>query len=86
MRDGGKDYASFQAYRNIQKEVKKEVRQAKKKLERKLAKDAKKNSKQFYSYLKKKTANKVTVGPLREGDELLTSLTAYSAQYSLRRI
>ena len=62
------------------------MRQAKKKLERNLAKDAKKNSKQFYSYLKKKTANKVTVGPLREGDELLTSLTAYSAQYSLRRI
>ena len=26
-RDGGKDFASFQAYRDIQKEVKKEVRQ-----------------------------------------------------------
>ena len=59
-RDGGKDFASFQAYRDIQKDVKKEVRQAKKKLEKKLAKDAKKNSKQFYSYLKKKTANRVT--------------------------
>ena len=49
MRDGGKDYASYQAFRNIQKEVQKEVKKAKKKLERKLAKDAKKNSKQFYS-------------------------------------
>ena len=46
-RDGGKDYASFQVYRDIQKEVKKEVRQGKKKLEKKLAKGAKKNSKQF---------------------------------------
>ena len=72
MRDGGKDYASFQAYRDIQKEVKKEVKQAKKKLERKLAKEAKKNSKQFYSYLKKKTSNRVTVGPLKEGEELVT--------------
>lgn len=71
-RDGGKDYASFQAYRNIQQEVKREVRQAKKKLERKLAKNAKKNSKQFYSYLKKKTANRVTVGPLKSGEEVVT--------------
>ena len=52
--------------------MKKEVRQAKKKLERKLAKDAKKNSKKFYSYLKKKTSNRVTVGPLKEGEELVT--------------
>ena len=71
-RDGGKDYASFEAYRDIQKEVKKEVRQAKKKLERKFAKEAKKNNKQFYSYLKKKTANRVTVGPLKDGEELVT--------------
>ena len=38
-RDGGKDYASFQAYRDEQQKVKKTVRQAKKKLERKLAKE-----------------------------------------------
>ena len=59
--DGGKDHASFQAYKNIQNEVKKVVKQAKKKLERKLAKEAKNNAKQFYSYIKKKIANRVTV-------------------------
>ena len=48
------------------------MRQAKKKLEKKFAKEAKKNSKQFYSYLKKKTANRVTVGPLKHGEELVT--------------
>ena len=48
------------------------MRLAKKKLEKKLAKDAKKNSKKFYSYLKKKTANRVTVGPLKDGEELVT--------------
>ena len=51
-----RDFASFQAYNKIQKEVKKAVQQAKRKLERKLAKESKKNPKAFYSYLKKKTA------------------------------
>ena len=69
---GGNDYASFEAYRNIQKEVKREVSKAKRKFEKKLAKNAKKNSKQFYSYLKKKTANRVTVGPLKNGEEVVT--------------
>ena len=70
--DGGRDYASFTAYRDIQKEVKKAVKQAKKKLERKLAKEAKKNPKQFYSYIKKKTANRVTVGPLKADGSVVT--------------
>ena len=48
------------------------MRQAKKKLERKLAKEAKKNRKQFHSYIKKKTSNRVTVGPLKTGEELVT--------------
>ena len=70
--DGGKDYASFQAYKVVQKEVKKAVKQAKKKLERKLAKQAKKNAKQFHSYIKKKKSNMVTVGPLKAGEEIVT--------------
>ena len=70
--DGGNDHASFQAYRNVQKEVKKAVKQAKKKLERKLAKEAKNNANQFHSYIKKKTANRVTVGPLKAGEEIVT--------------
>ena len=39
---------------------------------RSLAKNAKKNSKAFYSYLKKKVSNKVSVGPLKDGDELVS--------------
>ena len=48
------------------------MRLAKRNFERKLAKDAKKNSKAFYGYLKKKTGNKVTVGPLKEDGKLVT--------------
>ena len=70
--DGKQDYASFQAYRNVQKEVKDAVKQAKRKLERKLAKDAKKNAKQFHSYIKKKKSNRVTVGHLKVGEEIVT--------------
>ena len=66
------DYECFQAYKQVQSDVKKAVKQAKKKLERSLAKAAKKNPKQFYSYLKKKTSNRVSVGPLKEGDSLVT--------------
>ena len=70
--DGGKDFASFNAYREIQKEVKKAIKQEKKKFEKKLAKEAKKNAKQFHSYIKKKTANKVTVGPLKVDGNVVT--------------
>ena len=61
-----RDHAEFQAYKKIQDQVKKDVRLAKRKFERKLAKDAKKNSKAFHGYMKKKTGNKVTVGPLKD--------------------
>ena len=44
--------------------MKKAVKKAKKEFEKNLAKNAKKNSKMFWSYMKQKTANKVTVGPL----------------------
>ena len=52
--------------------MKKAVKQAKKKFEKKLAKEAKKNAKQFHSYIKKKTANKVTVGPLKVDSNVVT--------------
>ena len=65
------DFQSFQAYKTVQGDVKKAVRQAKRKLERSLAKAAK-NSKQFFSYLKKKTSNRVTVGPLKDGERVVT--------------
>ena len=68
-----KDYASFQAFKKVQKEVEKAVKKAKRKLERSLAKNAKKNPKAFYSYMKKKTSNKVTVGPLKNPDGRLVT-------------
>jgi hypothetical protein len=66
------DYQSWQAYKKVQDDIKKAVRLAKRKLERSLAKNAKKNPKAFYSYLKKKVSNKVSVVPLKEGDQLVT--------------
>ena len=63
-----KDHASFEAFKKVQKEVEKAVKNAKRKLEKNLAKNAKKNPKAFYSYMKKKTSNKVTVGPLKHPD------------------
>ena len=68
--EGGRDYESFQAYKKIQSEVQKAVKNDKKYFERKLAK--KKNKKAFFSYLKKKTSNWVSVGPLEDGDKLVT--------------
>ena len=70
-----KDYESWQSYKKVQSDVKKAVKEAKRKFERNLAKSAKKNPKQFFSYLKKKTSNQVTVGPLKDGDRLVTDDT-----------
>ena len=56
----------------MQIDVKTAVKQAKKKLERSLAKAAKRNPKQFFSYLKKKTSDRVSVGPLKDGERLVT--------------
>ena len=52
--------------------MQKSVKRAKRKIERKLAKNKKKHSKRFFSYIKKRTKNKVTVGPLREEGEMVT--------------
>ena len=58
------DYHDFMAYQEIQKEIRKQIRKAKKKLERNLARRSKMDPKKFYSYLKSKTSNRVSVGPL----------------------
>ena len=60
------DYRDFTAYKEFEKETTKAVKNAKKKYERKLAKEAKKNPKQFYAYLKSKTSNRESVGPLKK--------------------
>ncbi len=46
--------------------VHKLIRSAKKKFEQKLATEKTNNSRPFYAYLKRKTRNRVTVGPLRD--------------------
>ena len=66
------DFRDYQAYQEVQKEIRKEIKKAKRKLERSLAKKAKKDPKKFYSYLKSKTSNRVSVGPLRGEDGLVT--------------
>ena len=55
-REGGRDYESFQAYKNVQSLVQKSVKKARRNFEKKIAKDS--NKKAFYSYLKKKTSNR----------------------------
>ena len=66
------DYNEYKAYKAIEKEVKNAVRNAKNSFEKKLAKNAKKNPKAFYSYLKSRTSNKESVGPLKEGDKVIS--------------
>ena len=67
-----RDFSQFQAYKAVQKEVQAAVKNAKRNYERKLAKDCKKNPKAFWSYMKKKTSNRVNVGPLRDGNKVVT--------------
>ena len=67
-----KDYQEYLSYKSVEKTVQKSVRRAKQKFERNLAKNAKKNPKSFYSYLRTKTSNKETVGPLKDGNEFTT--------------
>ena len=60
------DYNEYAAFKQVQCEVKKAVKNSKRNFERKLAKDARKsNTKPFYSYMKKRTSNRVGVGPLK---------------------
>jgi ribonuclease P/MRP protein subunit RPP40 len=67
-----RDYRDFLAYKEVQKELRKEIKKAKRKLEKNLAKKAKKNPKKFYAYLKSKTCNRVSVGPLIGEEGLVT--------------
>ena len=62
-----RQFQKWQEFKKVQKEVQQAVKKAKRKVERKLAKGAKRCPKAFWSYIKKKMGNKVTVGPLREG-------------------
>ena len=63
----------FEDYKILEKEVKKGTSNAKKNYERKLAKNSKTNPKQFYTYLKTKTSNKESVGPLKDENGIETT-------------
>ena len=67
-----KEFEEYQAYKRVEKETRKVVRQAKKKFERKLAKEAKSKPKMFYSYLKSKMSNRQSVGPLKDGESVVS--------------
>ena len=61
-----KDYKEYLAYKKVEREVRAIVRKAKRKLERKIAKEARRKPKQFYSYIKSKTSNRQSVGPIKD--------------------
>ena len=65
-------YQDLLKYKDMEKSVKRAVLQAKKKFEKKLAANAKKDPKSLYSYLKSKSANKESVGPLKSGDDIVS--------------
>ena len=67
------DYNQFEAYKKVQKEVQTAVKNAKRNYERKLAKDCKRNPKAFWSYMKKNTSNRVSVGPLKDDQDKLVT-------------
>ena len=66
-------YQDYLKYKDLEKSVKKSVREAKRKFEKNLAANAKKDPKSFYSYLKSKTANKESVGPLKDENKQTVS-------------
>ena len=63
------DYAR---YEEAEKKLKNKIRNSKKNFERRLAGESSKNPKKFYSYMKSKTSNKESVGPLKDdsGNEI----------------
>ena len=60
----------FERFKCTEKECKRAVRKAKKKFESNIAKNG--NKRPFNSYIKSKTKAHVSVGPLKQGDELVT--------------
>ena len=70
--DHQQDRKKLEEYKDLQSQVKKAVRRAKRKFEQKLARDSKENPKAMWSYLKQNRSNRVSVGPLKDGDRLVT--------------
>ena len=60
----------FDRYMSTAKECKKAIRKAKKKFETNIANKG--NKRPFNSYIKSKTKSRVSVGPLKQGEDLIT--------------
>ena len=65
--------ASKEEYLDAERSVKKAIRSAKRSMEKRLAREKVGNSRPFFSYVKKKTKTKVTVGPIKKESGELTS-------------
>jgi hypothetical protein len=52
--------------------VKRLIRNAKRKFEKKLSKGDGSNNQPFFAYIKRKTKSRPSIGPLREGNKLVT--------------
>ena len=63
---------NYESYKDFEKKVKTDINRVKKKFERKLAKESKENSKTFYNYISSKKSNRVSVGPLKKDNILIT--------------
>ena len=61
--------ANLNIYKKVEKACKRAVRNSKRKFEQKLAKDT--NKKPFNAYMRTKTKNRVSVGPLKEGNQII---------------
>ena len=57
---------SMDEFRSEDKRVKKMIRTAKRNMEKRLAEGGEGNSRPFYTYVKKKTKAKPTIGPLKD--------------------
>ena len=66
------DYQNFRAHKELQRELRIQIKRPKRKLERDLARKAKKDPKKFFAYMKSKTCNRISVGPLNGEGGLVT--------------
>jgi hypothetical protein len=67
-----KDNTSFLRYKKFEKEAKIAIKISKKDCEKELASTIKDDPKKFFSYANNKKASKPKIGPIKEGDNLLT--------------
>ena len=60
----------FTKFKETEKKCKKAIRSAKRKFERDIAKNG--NKRPFNSYIKSRTSSRINIGPLKDGDKLVS--------------